>query len=414
MVKFPFMARTRKPSSELLLPGATVWQGWTGAAGSSCQAGGEFTAAGGSFSRESQRRVLALPATHFWVLPAWFKGEPEHLRSMALLHQERMGVKTGDDETCVQVQSVATKDGAHLTRILALKDEPVPMSDTTRLPDEVTHHALCYPLVQNGITIFRELGRLVVAITSGTQLVYCTPLSSTRLDENALTELNNICLQLGFQGVLGRLESIVLWTDEGDTGRIQRATGLTPYRCDMPAPTMPDRGSSALMPEDLILERQRQAGSARTRFIALTVGAVLAAVVTLIATLTALALQERNMLRDKVAGIMPRASRVMDHKRAWFEAAPAVDPSVWPQQVLLDCMEPESSSEVSITHWEWTPEQMSLIGRMPTASLALEYTQALKTSDALARFGLDGPPPVIASDQSATFEMKGGLAHEEE
>ena len=51
---------------------------------------------------------------------------------------------------------------------------------------------------------------------------------------------------------------------------------------------------------------------------------------------------------------------------------------------------------------------------MPSAPLALEYTQALKDSEALAHFGLDGPPPLIASDQSATFEMKGGVAHEEE
>jgi hypothetical protein len=72
--------------------------------------------------------------------------------------------------------------------------------------------------VQNSITIFRELGRLVVAITSGSQLIYCTPLSSAHLDDHALAELNNICLQLGFQGVLGRLESIVLWIEDGDLG----------------------------------------------------------------------------------------------------------------------------------------------------------------------------------------------------
>jgi hypothetical protein len=57
---------------------------------------------------------------------------------------------------------------------------------------------------------------------------------------------------------------------------------------------------------------------------------------------------------------------------------------------------------------------MSIIGRMPSASLALEYTQALKTSDALAHFTWDTPAPVIASDNSATFEMKGGHPDEEE
>jgi hypothetical protein len=408
------MARTRKSIHELLLPGASVWQSWTGAEGELCQQRSEFTTEGGSFGKEAPRRVLALPAAHFWVLPAWLKGETEHLRSMALLHLERMGVKSGEDEAAVQVRSVAAKEGANLARIIALKDLPVPLNDTARLPDEVTLHALCYPMVQNSITLFRELGRLVVAITSGSQLIYCAPLSSPRLDDHALAELNNICLQLSFQGVLGRLESIVLWIDEGDLGKIQRVTGLAPFRCDMPAPTMPQRGSSLLMPEELVHESRRQGTRARTRFLAMTFGAAAAAAIALVATLTAFALKERNMLREKVAELMPRASRVMDHKRAWMEAAPAVDPTTWPQQVLLHCMEPESSKEALLTHWEWTPDMLSIMGRMPSASLALEYTQALKDSEALAQYGLDGPAPVIAADQSTTFEMKGGVAHEEE
>ena len=402
------MAKTRKPPCELLLPGAQVWQSWTGAEGAACVLQAEQSAEGARFGKDAQRRVLALPAVNFWALPAWLKGQPEHLRSMALLHLERMGIKSEDDESVVQVRSMQGKEGAYLTRILALKDLPTPLTDTARLPDEVTLHALCYPLVQNSLTIFRELGRLVVAITSGSQLIYCTPLSANRLDANALAELNNICLQLGFQGVLGRLESIVLWIDEGDITQIERITGLTAYRCDMPAPTMPELGASLLMPQDVIAERQSQTRRSKTRFMALAAGTVIAAAIAVVATLTSLALQERNMLREKVANLTPRASRVMDHKKAWHEAAPAVDPTSWPQQILLHCMEPESSKEASITHWEWTPERMNLRGRMPTASLALEYTQALKSIEALAPFALNGPPPVIASDNSATFELKGG------
>lgn len=408
------MAKTRKPTHELLLPGAKVWQSWTGAEGALCQDNGERGAQGAAFGKEAQQRVLALPATCFWVLPAWLKGAPEHLRAMAMLHLERMGIKAADEEASVQVRSISDKEGAHLARILALKEQPVPLTDLTRLPDEVTLHALCYPLVQNSITIFRELDRIVIAITSGAQLIYCTPLSSSRLDDHALAELNNICLQLGFQGVLGRLESLVLWIEEGDITKIQRATGLTAYRCDMPAPTMPVRGSSLLMPEDLVIERQRQGTRSRTRFLALTAGAVMAAAITLVITLTSLALQERNMLREKVAEMTPRAAQVMDHKNAWQEAAPAVDPSTFPQQMLLHCMEPPSSKEASITHWEWTPERMSIIGRMPGASLALEYTQQLATSEALSHFTWEVPAPVIASDNSATFEMKGGHPDEKE
>ena len=59
------------------------------------------------------------------------------------------------------------------------------------------------------------------------------------------------------------------------------------------------------------------------------------AAIAVIATLTSLAMQERNVLREKVAELTPRAARVMDHKNAWREAAPAVDPDTWPQQMLL-------------------------------------------------------------------------------
>ena len=408
------MAKTRKSTHELLLPGAAVWQRWTGAEGEPCQLSGEMSDSEACFGNEAPRRVLALPATHFWVLPAWLNGSPEHLRSMALLHLERLGVKSNDDEACVQVCRVAGKEGATLARILALKELPVPLAESSRLPDEVTLHALCYPLAPNSITILRELGRLVVAITSGSQLVYCAPLSAPKLDDHALGELNNIFLQLGFQGVVEQLENLVLWIDDGDLGKIQRATGLTPYRSEMPAPVMPAAGSSLLMPEDLVQARKRHSGRARTRFLALSAATALAAAIALVATVTSVALKERNALREKVAEIVPQASQVMEHKRAWMEAAPAVDPTTWPQQMLLHCMAPESSKEASITHWEWTPDRMSIIGRMPDASLAVQYTLELQEIEALAHLDWRVPAPVIASDNSATFEMKGGQFDEEE
>ncbi len=407
MANSPFMARTRKPTTELLLPSTSVWQSWTGEDGDNGVLNSELTSSGARFSRDAQRRVLALPASHFWVLPAWLKGGHEHLRSMALLHLERMSVKSGEGEDCVQVRSIQEKDDAHLTRILALKDLPSPLDDLDRLPDEVTLHALCYPLVANSLTIFRELDRLVVAITSGSQLIYCTPLSASRLDEHALSELNNICLQLGFQRVLGRLESIVLWVEDGDLTQIQRVTGLPAWRSEAPPPTLPEKGTSLLMPEDLRIELAKQDSRSRTRFIALTVGSVLAACIAVIATLTALALQERNKLRSEVAALMPRASRVAEHRRMWNEAAPAVDPTTWPQQMLLHCMESEASKESSITHWEWTPDLMSITARMPSVTLALQYQQDLSANESLSHFTWTSKMGDIAADNSTTFEMKG-------
>jgi hypothetical protein len=60
------------------------------------------------------------------------------------------------------------------------------------------------------------------------------------------------------------------------------------------------------------------------------------------------------MLREKVASDgAARRAKVMDHQRAWQEAAPAVDPSQWPQcRLLLDCMSPEVlERSASMTHF---------------------------------------------------------------
>ena len=403
------MAKNRKATCELLLPAATGWERWTAIDDGTLSRVETSSGDPLSFSKDTQRRVLTLPVAQTWVLPAWLKGEASHMRDMAQLHLERLGVRSGDDEQTMQVRLLTENDGAHLVAITALKGEPTPLENLNPFPDEVVASVAwrCVPL--NSIVIWRELGRLVVAISSMEGVIYSSPLSSVRLDEHALGELNNICLQLGFQRVLARVDCIVLWLeDEGDLEQIRRVTGIAAVREDMPDPVMSPKGSSTLKPLDLRLEKQRQDKSARNRLMALTAGALVAAAIAIIATLTSIAVRERNTLREQVANLTPRAARVMDHQRAWKEAAPAVDPSQSVMQLLMNCMSPPSSTEVTMMHFEYTPTNLILRGRTPDTSLALRYAQEMKENEELLAFTWETPPPQINNaDNSATFEMKG-------
>ncbi len=401
------MAKTRKPSNELLLPAERGWERWSGHEGEPGVLVSEGGENAGAFGKDVQQRVLALPASHAWVLPAWLNGDSTHLADMAALHLERLGVRVADAARELHVARIAEREGAHLTRIIALKDQASPLSDFSRLPDEVLLNAQCYPIPANSIVLFRELSRLVVAITHGDALIYCSPLSATRLDAQALGELNHLCVQLGFQGVLGRVEGIVVWMEEGDLGQIQLITGLPASRETRPAPIMPRRGQSPLVPLDILQARAQQVSRTKTRMLALTVGFALAAAVAVIAALTSLAVQERNTLRERVAELSPKSSRVLDQKKSWLEAAPAVDPSTFAMQALLHAMEPSASGEVSMTHFEWTPERLILRGRTPTPALALQYANEITAIEGLAYLTWDTPAPTIASDNSATFELKG-------
>lgn len=402
------MAKTRKPTQDLLLPGAAGWERWAGTAGEDCTLAADCGPGAGSFGKEAQTRLLALPVAHLWVLPAWLQGEAAHLRDMAALHLERLGVRVADLPHGLQIRSIAERDGAHLVCMTALKEMPVPLADFARLPDEVLPAAACLPLPPDAMILYRELGRLVLVITHGADIVYASPLSSLALDEHALGEVNHLCLQLGFQGVLGQVRHIILWLEEeGDLDQIKRITGLPALRVARPAPLMPAPGHSTLVPPEILAARAQQARSARTRLLALTAGFAVAAAIAVMAVLIAWATQERDLLRDRVAALTPQASQVLDQKKSWLEAAPAVDPTHFPMQVLLDCMQPPAAGEVSMTHFEWVPERVLLRGRMPSPSLALQYAREISAVPGLAKYSWETPAPVIASDNSATFEVKG-------
>jgi hypothetical protein len=328
---------------------------------------------------------------------------------MANLHLERQGVRVIDLQHGLQIQPIQEKDGAHLTRVLALKDLPISTLDLTRLPDEVVLSAACRPLPEDSIILQRELSRLIVTITHGKEIIYSSPLSAHRLDDLALSELNHLCLQLGFQRVLGRVSAIVLWLEDGDISQIERVTGLTARREEQPAPVIPARGQSTLVPSEILAARERQQSKARTRTIALSAGLAIAACIAVMAVMISYATRQRDALLEEVAELSPRASQVLDHKRSWLEAAPAVDPTYFPMQVLLDSMTPTSSPEVSLTNFEWKPDRLVLRGRMPTAALALQYANEITEVENLTRYAWETPAPTIASDNSATFELTGEI-----
>jgi hypothetical protein len=405
------MAKARKALCEMIVPGATGWERWQAPEG---QAGKLVDTADAdvdvAFGKGQMKRALVLPVSHAWVMPAWLKGDETLVKDMALLHLERLGIRVDEPERALQLVEVSVKDEARLMTMVALKDEPSPLQLSSPLPDGILVSAAKLPLEPSSITVWRELGRLVIGITSGDRLVYASPLTANRFDERAIGELNNVCMQLGFQRVLGRVERLVVWLPEGegDLKVIEKATGLSVSREVMPPWVMPETWGSSLQPLDLFLAKQMQEKRGRQRVGLLSAGLVVAAVAAVMMVMITLALKEQTMLREKVSEMSPRAARVLDQKRAWQEAAPAVDPSQGPLQFLLAVQEPVSSGEVTLMEMEFTPQRVMLRGHTANASTALQYTQEIHQSEMLLAYDWgEASPPELGADESATFELKG-------
>jgi len=402
--------RNLKLKHELLLPGEQAWELWTGTPDAPLNRVRAFAAgAPGAFETVKARHVAALPAASLWVLPAWLQGQPEHLKEVALLHLERLGVRTPGHAEAVRVDALSHGDGSHLARIIALKEVATPLAHHRVLPDECCLNAACLPLPADAIIVWRELGRLVVAITIGRQLAYFSPLSAASLDQHGLAELNNICLQLSFQRILSSLTCIVLWTDEGDPQRMSRMTGLDVVRQDKPSPVLLDASLTDLMPADVIALRGQARQSERQRLIMLSTGFVMAAVVAAFSFVMAQATRERDALREKVAEVTPRAAKILSQQAAWQEIAPAVDPNFFPMELLLRTMEPNSSADIGLTSFECTATSVLIQGRAPEISPALKFTEDIKSSELLMAYQWEASTPKIESDNSASFEIKGTL-----
>jgi hypothetical protein len=257
--------RSSKLKHELLVPGEHGWELWQGAPNTALTKTRDFDGLPGAFATAAARRTLALPAASLWVLPAWLKGDEATLRDIAQLHLERLRVRTPDHAEALQVESLRAEDDSHLASIVALKDIPTPITDFRLLPDECRLSAACFKLPPDAIILWRELGKLVIAITVGSRLAYFSPMSAASLDHQGIAELNNICLQLTFQKVLTQLNGILLWTEEGDLNRIQTTTGLTVARHDRPEPQMLGRCDSDTAAEGKFHPRTHRTARGRAR-----------------------------------------------------------------------------------------------------------------------------------------------------
>ena len=397
----------QKERAELLVPGEAVWERWSSIGGAALTKDAEFPEDRASFTAVARRRCLALPTSWLRVLPAWLKGKREHLPAAAALYAERMGLRTESGAAALDVAVLVEKTDTNLVRIMALGEEIPALAALDQLPDACVPAASCFDLPENSLTIWRELGRLVMALSIGNRAAYFSVLGSNALDENAVREISGVCFQLGFQSVLGGLDAVVLWTREGNEQIIANTIGLPVRREARPAPRMRGRGKDALVPPALRLAKAKHDKKSRSRMIALAAGAVAALGIFLVTALTVWARMERNSLREQITTLTPKAAKVTEMQKAWSEVATAVDPEACAMEFLLCCMEPTAASQVTLTDFEFAPDHLVLRGRTTDAGKALQFSQEIKGVPSLAVLAWETSPPSIAGDNTATFELKG-------
>jgi hypothetical protein len=407
----------------VLFPGENTWELWRGSASldtvTPLDLGYQFESESEpEFSQNDRgQNVVALPVRSVMALPMWVRAPGEReMHQAAKLQLERAGLRARNEPQGIDFSLVEKSSDGTNSLILAqsLTDRTPQLATSSAPPTDHLAAPFLLPLPPDHLTIWRELGRLVAAVTRNGKVVHFDALTSSGLDESAIQEVHRMAAQLSLLDMLDNVQGIVLWTTEGDAQQIADATGLPVDRALRPAPILPQSLRSRLEPRSAKLARELAQRRARKQKIFRNVALVVGAIALLAGGVLGWFSWQRSSLRAEVSDLRPQAAKVEAMRERWSAAAPAVDKDKFVLETLLAVQSIPAAQSVSLERFELTLKRISIEGSAAGATQALRFLDALSGSQQFADYEWTFPQPKI-DGATAHFEIQGeNLSTEED
>ncbi|MDG1853760.1 MAG: hypothetical protein P8I97_06350 [Verrucomicrobiales bacterium] len=300
----------------------------------------------------------AFPINSVFAVPIWVGIDDSALiKNLVEMQLEKMGLKpisaSGqllDYQTvCVlEPEPSAESEEAPVKRSLILASvlnpeykHPLPKTGSKEF--DVSARFLQMP--GEHILVWKELGRLVMAVTHEGQLEYFEGLTSNKFNSAAVNEIN--CIMLGLDGagpvsgdfkggIANELSGAHIWLDEFDQsakGELGEILGIEVTSGSKPDPFLPD-STSNLVPSEVVDQRAQQKKSQQIRYALL--GAV-AVYILLVVVLLGSYFKEKwaaDKLADQVKKLEPSVQWIPEFREKWRELSSALDADSYPAELL--------------------------------------------------------------------------------
>lgn len=259
---------SKKTDNNLILPGPDGWEVWQG---SPEQGYAKVLEDGPLLASEMEKLpsgalVMGFPVREALAIPFQVQTQDESMfEDLAAMQLEKIGIRPElDAGRLTDVFAIARQEGESslLSVVLAA---PVEEAMPTTSPGAFDISARFFPMEENTITLWCELGRWVFAVTHGTQLAYFQSLPGTGVSADAVREVRLALQQLQLQGVHFDIGKAVVWTtgrsDEPSQQMISEfgsKLGVQVEVMDKPQPVMP-LAVSRIVPADVKAEQRMRA-----------------------------------------------------------------------------------------------------------------------------------------------------------
>ena len=359
--------------------------------------------------RNAQQTVLGLPLRQLFAVPLWLATtDPALMREMIFLQLERRGLAAGRSarEIVYDYRVVASLENKTLVLAVAL-----PASLPAHLCIDARGFepsARLLPLPPDGFALWREDGRLALAVTRGTELAYFQVLGDGNFTEAVLRELQCIKLQLEAANTIQRAVSITVWGEfsAAEIFALGQALGLGIATGGRPAPVLPAERMD-LVPASI--RQIREAMKIRRRNASLAAAAV--GVYFLLVLALVLRVTWFYVTSGRIeAGLAAHESEVSDIEATaarWDALSPAIDPESYPVELLLRCSNLLPPDGVRFTLFETNEGKILIQGEAADAKAAFNFADALKQSRDLRDYKIEMPLPATLPNGNTKFQIQG-------
>jgi len=351
--------------------------------------------------------VMGIEMVAFDSAPFWSTNHADAPDEAVDLRWEGLGQQKTSGARLWNHWTVANREKQALVGTLALVTEPECLT-----ADAYEASADLLRLPQDGMAIWKELGRLVVAFTRNGTLLHATVLTSRELDADAAFELRDIGAALQAHGFITDLDSVHVWTRCGTDFAPQMAClfeHAAVIKEPQPEPRLPVK-ASGLLPAQVALKQQ--ARQHKLRQLTMLAAAALVYLCFFGAWWLRIEWNEARLDRElaQISAQQPEIEIVREAQAKWAEVEAAIDPDLYPAELFHQVVSLLPPEGIRLKEFQMDGGKLVVAGEATTVNHALSFKDKLAACQPLQRYAWNFPVPRIRDeDNRAEFRAVGTL-----
>jgi type II secretory pathway component PulM len=353
--------------------------------------------------------VMGIESILFDSAPFWTAGIDESQDTAVALRWEALGLSAEGDSRSWMHWPVTKQDQRLLVGTVGFSPEAGEPMLSSFHGEDFEPSALMLPLPANGIAIWTELGRHIVALTRGTELLHLSALASRQLDADAALEIRDLFAALQVHGFAQDVSSIRVWTHCETDFVPQLAcvfTEASVLKEPRPDPRLPKRRSH-LLPASVA--QRRRGDRQKQRQMMLLAALALVFLSFFGAWWGRLAWRDSRVeqAEAKLEAMQPQIAQVREAQSRWLDLEAALNPDLYPVELFHQIVTLLPEKGVRLREFQVDDTRLIIKGEATSVNHALGFRDRLASSAALSRYDWTVPVPAIREDNRAEFTAEG-------